>query len=132
MDFEIDIYPPVNGNHYVVLSGRLDSAGHARLDAALAPLLADATPAMVLVMDMARVDYISSAGVRSILLARKRLAPEGRVLVVHPQTQIRKVLDLVKAIPTNEIFATTAEADAYIDAIQRDVLRGRHDDHEPD
>ena len=130
MDLDIDIYPPVNGNHYVVLSGRLDSASHAGLDAALAPLLADAPPAMVLVVDMARVDYISSAGVRSILLARKRLAPDGRVLVVHPQAQIRKVLDLVKALPPEDILSTD-EADAYIDAIQRDVLHGRHDDREP-
>jgi anti-anti-sigma factor len=121
---DIEIYPPVNGNHYVVLSGRLDGASHAELDAALAPLLQAAHATTVLVLDMARVDYISSAGLRSILVARKRLAPGGRVLVVHPQAQVRKVLDMAKAIPVGEIFATTAEADAYLDKIQRDVLHG--------
>ena len=124
MSLDIDIYPPVNGNQYVVLGGRLDSNTYEQLDDALEPLLSQATPTMVLVMDLARLDYISSAGVRSILKARKTLAPTGKVLAVNPQAQIRKVLDIVQALPTGEIFASTAEADAYIDKLQRQILQG--------
>ncbi|MEP6908773.1 MAG: STAS domain-containing protein [Pseudoxanthomonas sp.] len=122
MSLDIEIYPPVNGNQYVVLGGRLDSDTYEQLDDALKPLLAHATPTMVLVLDLARLDYISSAGVRSILQARKLLAPRGKVLAVNPQAQIRKVLDIVQALPNGDIFATTAEADAYIDKLQRDML----------
>ena len=124
MSLEIELYPPVNGNQYVVLSGRLDSDSYEQLNDALEPLLASATPAMVLVLDLARLDYISSAGVRSILQARKLLAPRGKVLAVNPQAQIRKVLDIVQALPMGEIFASTAEADAYIDKLQREMLQG--------
>jgi anti-anti-sigma factor len=122
VSLEIETYPPVNGNQYVVLVGRLDSESYEQFDDALEPLLANAPPAMVLVLDLARLEYISSAGVRSILQARKLLAPRGTVLAVNPQAQIRKVLDIVQALPIGNIFASTAEADAYIDKLQREML----------
>jgi anti-anti-sigma factor len=122
VSLEIETYPPVNGNQYVVLVGRLDSESYEQFDDALEPLLANAPPAMVLVLDLARLEYISSAGVRSILQARKLLAPRGKVLAVNPQAQIRKVLDIVQALPIGNIFASTAEADAYIDKLQREML----------
>ena len=124
MSLQIEIYPPVNGNQYVLLSGRLDSASYEQLDDALEPLLHAAKPAMVLVMDLAHLDYISSAGIRCILKARKALAPTGKVLAVNPQAQIRKVLDMVQALPLGDIFNSTAEADAYIDALQQEILQG--------
>ena len=124
MSLDIELYPPVNGNQYVVLSGRLDSATFEQLDDALDPLLLAARPGMVLVLELAHLEYISSAGIRSILQARKLLAPTGKVLVVHPQAQIRKVLDIVQAVPLSNIFATTEAADAYIDQLQRDILQG--------
>ena len=37
MTLEIEVYPPVNGNQYVMLGGRLDTLSHAQLDDALAP-----------------------------------------------------------------------------------------------
>ena len=124
MSLEIEIYPPVNGNQYLVLSGRLDSDSHAQLDDALEPLLAKAAPGMVLILELAHLDYISSAGIRCILKARKALAPTGKVLAVNPQAQIRKVLDMVQALPLGDIFNSTAEADAYIDALQQEILQG--------
>ena len=124
MSLQIEIYPPVNGNQYVLLSGRLDSASYEQLDDALEPLLHAAKPAMVLVMDLAHRDYISSAGIRCILKARKALAPTGKVLAVNPQAQIRKVLDMVQALPLGDIFNSTTEADAYIDALQQEILQG--------
>ncbi|WP_202843841.1 STAS domain-containing protein [Luteimonas saliphila] len=111
----------------VAVGGRLDTHTYLQLDEALAPLLED--PAILsLVLDLHGLEYISSAGVRSIFRARKALATRaGRVLVVNPQPQIQKVFDLVKAVPLQEIFSSTAEADAYLDAMQRKVLEGDED-----
>ena len=82
-----------------------------------------------LVLDLSGLEYISSAGIRSIFKARKTLAPHGgKVLLVNPQPQIQKVLDMVKAVPLNEIFSSTAEADAYLDLMQRRVLEAGEDD----
>ncbi|MCI2246607.1 STAS domain-containing protein [Xanthomonas sp. PPL568] len=123
----LQIDPAQDKRQRLTLSGRLDTHTYQALDEALAPLLA--TPITTLVLDLSHLDYISSAGIRSIFKARKVLAArDGRVLVVNPQPQIRKVFDVVKAVPLNEIFTSVQELDDYLDEMQRRVLeqeRGR-------
>lgn len=127
MNLDITIQPPGHGSQRVSLLGRLDTHTYEDLDEALAPLL---TPQLhSLVLDLSNLEYISSAGIRSIFKARKALAGHGgKVLVVNPQPQIQKVFDVVKAVPLNDIFGSTAEADAYLDAMQRKVLEGDEND----
>ena len=127
MSLGIELSPPGNGSQRVTLSGRLDTHTYEDLDEALAPLLTRHLQSLVL--DLAALEYISSAGIRSIFKARKALGGHGgKVLVVNPQPQIQKVFDVVKAVPMNEIFSSTAEADAYLDAMQRKVLKGDEDE----
>lgn len=93
MDLSIHIEPPIDSNQRVALGGRLDTNSHAELDRQLAPILESTVRSLVL--DLAHLDYISSAGIRSILRARKALAARhGKLLVVNPQPQIQKVFDL--------------------------------------
>ena len=130
MSLQIRIDPPTSGNQYVALTGRLDTHTSDELDQAMTPLLASAD-LRSLVLDLAGLDYISSSGLRSIFKARKSLAARnGKVLVMNPQPQIQKVFDVVKAVPLNEIFTSVAEADAYLDAMQRKVLSGDDEDSE--
>ena len=127
MSLSIEIAPVRNGYQRVALSGRLDTHTHGDLDQQLAPVLA--SPIRSLVLDLAGLIYISSAGVRSVFKARKALAERGgKVVVVNPQPQIQKVFDVVKAVPLSEIFSTVAEADAYLDAMQKKVITGGDDD----
>ena len=127
MSLDIQILPAANGSQRVVLSGRLDTHTYEDLDDKLTPLLTRNLQSLVL--DLAALEYISSAGIRSIFKARKALGGHGgKVLVVNPQAQIQKVVDVVKAVPMNEIFSSTAEADAYLDAMQRKVLQGDEED----
>ena len=119
----IQIDPPQDTRQRVLLSGRLDTHTYQELDEALSPLLA--TSIVTLVLDLTGLEYISSAGIRSIFRARKALAQRnGKVLVTHPQPQIRKVFDMVKAVPLGEIFTSTQELDAYLEAMQRKVVEG--------
>ncbi|MGJ7901220.1 STAS domain-containing protein [Lysobacter sp. 1R34A] len=121
MDLTIRIDPATAHSQRVYLAGRLDTSSYAELDRQLGPVLAASVPSLVL--DLADLEYISSAGIRSIFRARKALSARGgKVVVVNPQPQIQKVFDLVKAVPMNEIFSSVAEADAYLDAMQRKVL----------
>ncbi|MFY2763121.1 STAS domain-containing protein [Arenimonas sp. MALMAid1274] len=127
MSLSIEIFPVANDNQRVSLAGRLDTHTYGDLDARLGPVLE--SPIRSLVLDLAGLEYISSAGVRSIFKARKALhARGGKVVVVNPQPQIQKVFDVVKAVPLDEIFSSVAEADAYLDAMQKKVLRGDDDD----
>jgi anti-anti-sigma factor len=128
MDLKIRIDPARFGSRKVALDGRLDTHSCDELDGQLAPVLAD-PESRTLVLDLADLAYISSAGLRSIFKARKALtARNGKVLVVNPQPQIQKVFDVVKAVPMSEIFISVAEVDAYLDAMQRKVLEGGDDD----
>lgn len=124
MSLQVQITPPLGGKQRVAVSGRLDTDTHSELDQQLAPILADAA-VQSLVLDFAGLQYISSAGIRSIVRARKALAPRnGRVVLTNLQPQIRKVIDVVKAVPLSEIFSSMAEADAYLTEIQRKVVDG--------
>ncbi len=128
MDLKIRIDPARFGSQKVALDGRLDTHSYDELDRQLAPVLAS-PEIRTLVLDLADLAYISSAGIRSIFKARKALsARNGQVLVVNPQPQIQKVFDVVKAVPMSEIFISVAEVDEYLDAMQRKVLEGSDDD----
>ena len=127
MSLSIEITPAGNGSQRVALAGRLDTHTHAELDQQLAPVLESSIRSLVL--DLAGLDYISSAGVRSLFKARKALSSRGgKVVVVNPKPQIQKVFDVVKAVPLDQIFSSVEEADAYLDAMQRKVIRGDDDE----
>lgn len=127
MSLKVQIQPAVGASQRVAIAGRLDTHTYQELDRQLAPVLASSVTSLVL--DLAGLEYISSAGVRSVFKARKALAARGgKVLVANPQPQIQKVFDVVKAVPMNEIFSSVAEADAYLDAMQRKVLEGNEED----
>ena len=130
MDLQIHFHPVSEGAQRVSLAGRLDTDSYAEFDRQLAPVL-ESGRLRSLVLDLADLDYISSAGVRSILKARKALAPHrGKVVIANPQPQIQKVFDIVRAVPMDEIFASVAEADAYLDNAQRKVLQGDSEEDE--
>jgi anti-sigma B factor antagonist len=79
----------------------------------------------VIIFDMKDVAYVSSAGVGVILLAEQTLEPKnGKVLMVNLQPQIKKVLDIVKALPDQQIFSSLEEMDEYLKVIQRKVKKG--------
>ena len=103
------------------LVGRLDTDTAPELDSELNGVLAS-KGIKRLVFDLSGLDYLSSAGIRCFVRARKAVEPNGgTVAVVNPQPGVRKVLDIVKAIPAKGIFASVAELDEYLDAIQQQV-----------
>jgi anti-sigma B factor antagonist len=103
------------------LVGRLDTDTAPQLDSELNKVLAR-KGIKRLVFDLSGLDYLSSAGIRCFVRARKAIEPGGgTVAILNPQPGVRKVLDIVKAIPAKGIFASVAELDDYLDAIQRQV-----------
>lgn len=118
----IEPAPPQNGIQRVAVSGRLDTRSYPELDQALDPLLDDERVSS-LVLDLEGLNYINSAGIRSLERVRRALAARHRaVLLVNPQPQVRKVLDVVEAVPVEEVFASYEEADAYFDVMQRRLV----------
>ena len=108
----------------IALEGRLDSGTAPDLDRLLDRVLARKGIPRV-VFDLSQLDYLSSAGIRCFIRARKILEPEGgKIAIVNPQPAVQKVLDIVKAIPAGGVFKSVAELDAYLDEMQRQVREG--------
>ena len=101
------------------LAGRLDTDTAPELETALNKVL-ERKGIKRLVFEVSGLDYLSSAGIRCFVRARKAIEPGGgTVAIVNPQPGVRKVLEIVKAIPAKGIFASVAELDEYLDAMQR-------------
>ena len=78
----------------LALVGRLDTETAPELDRALDKLLKAGRQIPQLVFDLGKLDYLSSAGIRCFVRARKAIEPSGgKVALVNPQPAVRKVLD---------------------------------------
>ena len=105
----------------VTMAGALNTETAPGFEASLNGVLDEGQHLVVL--DMADLDYISSAGLRVIFKAAKQLKAEGRSLcVANRQAQIAKVFEILQALPDMRVFANDRELDAYLDAMQTRVL----------
>ena len=73
------------------LEGRLDPTTSPQLDAELSASLGGVT---LLTLDMAKLAYLSSAGLRVILGAQKRMNKQGRMVVRHVNETIMEVFEV--------------------------------------
>ena len=106
------------------LDGSLDSITAPQLEAELSPRIGSGIS--LLVLDMKRLSYISSAGLRVVFKAAKSLrSVGGRLALANRQPQIIKVFEIVKALPHVTVFESDAEMDEYLDAMQDRNRKGR-------
>ncbi|MET0016350.1 anti-sigma factor antagonist [Oscillibacter sp.] len=74
----------------VSLEGRLDTSTAPQLEAELKELDGVAE----LVLDMDKLVYLSSAGLRAILTLQKRMSRQGRMIVRHVCGEIMEVFEM--------------------------------------
>ena len=118
MSLNVVVSSRKTGVYVVKPEGRLDSDTYLVLEQKIDSLLEPAT--RVLIMDMSGLDYISSAGVRVLFKAKKGLSGSGgEFMMTNLKPQIRKVFEIINALPSISIFRNIEEADAYLDAMQR-------------
>lgn len=92
------------GVHLICLKGRIDSASAADFEQAVQPLFAE--PGRRVAMDFAQLEYISSAGLRVVLMAAKRARQSaGQLLLcalpphVHEVFEISGFMRIIDALP---------------------------------
>jgi len=91
-------------------AGRVDHAGAERLQQTLAPIAADANE-RALLLDFAQVDYISSVGLRVLMMASRQLrARDGRIAIAALQPTVREILEIARFQHVVEIFPTLRDA----------------------
>jgi anti-anti-sigma factor len=118
------LYEPLKAPATVVkLVGRLDTTTAPQAEKEIEPALTGALKEVI--FDLAELTFISSAGLRVLLGARKTLAERGaQVHLINLQPQIEKVFAIVKALPGINVFKSMKEMDEYLAAIQRKVTEG--------
>ncbi len=80
-----------DGDHLTVrVYGRLDVKTSTELEDELKPQLDGVSS---LVVDLAQVDYVSSMGLRLLLVLQKRMAKQGSMLVVNVRPEIMELFD---------------------------------------
>ena len=81
-----------NGNTLVIaLEGRLDTTTAPELDKELETGLDDVTD---LVFDFAKLEYITSAGLRALLYAYKTMRAKGTMKVINVNEVIKEVFEV--------------------------------------
>ncbi len=75
----------------LALEGRLDTVTAPELEAELKASLEEAES---LVLDFAKLEYISSAGLRVLLAAHKKMASKGGMKVTHVNEIVAEVFDV--------------------------------------
>jgi sigma-B regulation protein RsbU (phosphoserine phosphatase) len=122
MAFNLDTESESPDRTTLHLHGRLDAQTFNDFDSAMLDVLPRVAEGGTVVLDLSALEYISSAGLRSIAMIRRSMrARGGRTLLLNPQPQVRKVFDIVKAVPLHEVFANAQELDRYLDHMQRQI-----------
>lgn len=75
----------------LVLSGRLDTMTAPELEAEISALLPNTQS---LTLDMEKLDYISSAGLRVILKTQKALEKKAGLKLTHVSEGVKEVFDI--------------------------------------
>ena len=98
--------------------GRIDHAGAAVLEQALSPLLAQSgTGKNALILDFAGVEYISSVGLRVLMIAAKQMHAHGaRIVVAAPQPVVAEILAISRFDRVLEIAPSVPRALEWLSA----------------
>ncbi len=75
----------------LAISGRLDTLTSPQLEKSLEELLPGCE---MLILDMDQLEYISSAGLRVLLKAQKKMNIQGSMKLVHVNDNVREVFDI--------------------------------------
>ncbi|MBW1800599.1 MAG: STAS domain-containing protein [Deltaproteobacteria bacterium] len=122
MYFDITVDERKTGVYVVTPEGRLDSNTYMDFEKRVTPLLVPSTRGLVI--DMSGLEYISSAGVRVVLKAKKAIENQkGFFMMTDLRPQIKKVFDIINALPTMGVFRDLNEADRYLDTMQKMEIR---------
>jgi len=122
-DFSVYSAEKSPGVFIVYPEGSLDSSTYPQLEEKIG-LLMESSPEL-LVFDLQRLTYISSMGIRVFIKAAKEMKRfGGSIRYVNLQPHIRKVFDIVKVLPSEQIVTSIEELDAYLTAIQEKVRAG--------
>jgi len=128
MNLDIIIEQEAQDSCTVTITGRIDSENYTEFEKKVEPLLEKDIKHMVL--DLAGLDYISSAGMGVIFGMMKKLRPKNcDLLFCSLKPQVRKVFEIVKAISSEDFFASRSETDAHLELMKEKLLESNRNNN---
>ena len=113
MRVDISAHKDKPGYFTVTPHGPIDSEAHTEFRTKVSPLLVKSTKGIVI--DLQKVDYISSAGLGVLFTMKKHLKQNGGdLLFFNIKPQIKRLFEIVNALPKETLFKDAEEADAYL------------------
>lgn len=110
------------GVYVIACDGSLDTNTYPVLERQIGRVLSRNPHAVV--FDMQKLGYISSIGLKVVLKTRRVIKDAGGVVhLMHLQPQIRKVFEMIQALPPLRVFASIGEMDRYFDAWQSKAVQ---------
>lgn len=83
----------INGHTVLTLGGQIDSTAATAFEEMMVELIASGTNNMII--DFSKVQFISSAGLRVLLVAAKKVKPYGgKVILCNLSTDVREVFNI--------------------------------------
>jgi anti-anti-sigma factor len=104
----------------ITLTGKLNTDTAPAFDNEVKKALMDGSN--MIVLDMAALELITSAGVGAVMKAQTTLMQKnGELMMINMQPQIKKVFEIVRLLPTLRVFESTQEMDHYLLTIQKRI-----------
>ncbi|MCX5705451.1 MAG: STAS domain-containing protein [Candidatus Omnitrophica bacterium] len=116
--FKVEVSNNKPGSFVISIFGSLDSEHYLELEEKVMAVIGPA--AKIIMLDLAELFYISSMGISALLKIKKAVEQnQGKFMLVNPQPQVKKVFEIIKALPLETIFRSVEEADAYLSEMQQ-------------
>jgi len=123
MSLKIAITSEANNGKRISIAGSLDSNTAPDLQKSIDSEINDSISTTII--DFKDLDFLSSAGLRVIFKAKKRMDNnDGKFLLVNLQPQIKKVFEIIKALDGMNVFKNQDEMDEYLTDMQNKVKDG--------
>ena len=113
MSIEVDVSERTPDYVLIRIRGRLDSQTIGDCERALKDKVSQET--RYVTFDFEGLNYISSMGIRLLLIYRKVMESRtGKVLMANIPQKIRMVIDMANVLPAQGIFRSVEDADAFV------------------
>jgi len=113
MALEVNTAVKSPGIFVVAPIGSIDGADHGMLQEKVDSVLKQNPD--VIIFDMEHADYINSMGIRVLVKTKNAMKQRGgKIAFINLQARIRKVFDILHAMPAFKVFANMQEFDDYL------------------
>jgi anti-sigma B factor antagonist len=111
-DMEMDVEEANGGVAFVILRGRLDTAGADAIDLKFSAI---AGACRTVIVDLSQVDFLASLGIRVLVLGARAVKNKGgKLVILSPNDGITSVLSAARTDTLIPIFPDRAAAVAAV------------------